>query len=416
MSAPKRILCLFDFNSFTGFSSVSKNLVKEWRRTFADLLYLDIVAINYFGDDYNYDPFTRVISAKKKDIKEDDFGRHVFLATLAKTDDYDGIFILQDLGVIIPIITHLKTIRIRKANEGKKIFKSFFYFPVDFCLNPILVNGLEFFEGLYTYTEYGKEMVCALRPELKDKLKVVPHGNNMDEFYRLPEETKTAFRKEYFGKNADKFIVGCVNRNQSRKDIPNTIFGFLEYWDTHNKNSFLYLHMNPKDPMGWDLRVILSQTALVEGKDFMFPSEDDYNKGADTPKLNCIYNSLDVFLTTTTGEGWGLTITEAMACGVPVIAPAHTSINEISDNGSRLYLLDTLYPTVAMVDNTIRFQSDLYEIADYIRIVSEDKATMHSNYTRKIEASVEYVKSLSWSWIGQRFASDFERILKIENL
>jgi len=369
---------------------------------------LDIVAINYFGEDYNYDPFTRVISAKKKDIKQDDFGRHVFLATLAKEDIYDAIFILQDLGVVIPIIQHLKNI------SSSKAFKSFFYFPVDFALNPIVVKGLEFFDGLFTYTEYGKSMVSALRPELQHKLNVVPHGNNPEDFYVMPENERKAFRSEYFGKNADKLIIGCVNRNQSRKDIPNTIFGFLEYWET-NKNSFLYLHMNPKDPMGWDLRVILSQTALVEGRDFMFPSEEDYNKGAERSKLNRIYNAMDVFLTTATGEGWGLTITEAMACGVPVIAPAHTSIVEIADKGERAYLLETLYPFVSMVDNTIRFQSDLYEIADTIKLVAEEKASGSVNYTNKINAALEYIKSLSWSWIADKFANQFERLLKIEN-
>lgn len=409
------MLCLFDFNSFTGFSSVSKNLVSNWRRRFAGDLLLDIVAINYFGEDYNYDPFTRVISAKKKDIKEDDFGRHVFLATLAKTDEYDAIFIMQDLGVIIPIITHLKTIRIQKANEGKRIFKSFFYFPVDFSLNSILVKGLEFFEGLYTYTDYGKQMVCALRPELKDKLKVVPHGNNSKDFYHIPYTEINDFRSQYFGANADKFIIANVNRNQSRKDIPTTIFGFLEYWSEYNKHSFLYLHMNATDPMGWHLRTILSQTPLVEGKDYGFPPDEDANKGADISKMNSIYNSVDAFLTTTTGEGWGLTITEAMACRVPVIAPAHTSINEISDNGKRTFLLQTLYPIVAMVDNTIRFQSDLYEIAETIDTVFNLKKTNANALGNKLTDASEYVKSLDWGWIADKFANDFSRLLKIEN-
>ena len=173
--------------------------------------------------------------------------------------------------------------------------------------------------------------------------------------------------------------------------------------------------MNPKDPMGWDLRMIFSQTALVEGRDFMFPPEDDFNRGAEKSKLNRIYNAMDVFLTTTTGEGWGLTITEAMACGVPVIAPAHTSINEITDGGKRAYLLETLYPIVAMVDNTIRFQSDLYEIADTIKVVAEEKAATKPEYVSRIHAAIDYTKSLSWNWIAEKFASDFERILKIEN-
>jgi glycosyltransferase involved in cell wall biosynthesis len=407
------MLCLFDYNSFTGFSSVSKNLVLQWRKTFGNSLKLDIVAINYFGDDYNQDENIRVISAKKKDIKEDDFGRHVFLATILR-DDYDAIFILQDLGVIIPIIPHLKDLKAKKAAENKKSFKSFFYFPVDFALNPVLVKNLEFFDGLYTYTQYGKDMVSALRPDLKTRLHVVPHGNNHEDYYKLDADEAKAFRESYFGENAYKFIVGNVNRNQSRKDIPNTIFGFMEFWNS-NPNSFLYLHMNPIDPMGWDLRTILRQTPLVEGKDYCFPSEEDYNKGADVKKMNGIYNSLDAFLTTTTGEGWGLTITEAMACGVPVVAPAHTSVLEIADKGRRAYMLDSLYPCVAMVDNTIRFQTDIYEIAEVLMQIS-DKSEVSIKITQeKVSNAINYVKLLSWDWIAKRFSDDFKRIVKIEN-
>jgi hypothetical protein len=49
----------------------------------------------------------------------------------------------------------------------------------------------------------------------------------------------------------------------------------MEYWESHNKNAFLYLHMDPKDPMGWDLKTILKQTPLVEGIDYMFPPETE---------------------------------------------------------------------------------------------------------------------------------------------
>jgi glycosyltransferase involved in cell wall biosynthesis len=37
----------------------------------------------------------------------------------------------------------------------------------------------------------------------------------------------------------------------------------------------------------------------------------------------------DLLITTTTGEGWGLSITEAMASKLPVVAPNHTACREI---------------------------------------------------------------------------------------
>jgi len=405
-----RILATFDYNAPTGFATVSKNLVKNWKKIFGDSLKLDIVAVNYFGDDYTEGENIRVISAKKKDVAQDDWGRYVFMRSL-KDIDYDLIFMLADLGTVVPMLPYLKEIKEEKKAANRKQFKSILYFPVDFALTPNLGVGLEFFDSLATYTEFGRFHALRVNPAIKGKIKVVPHGNNMENFYPLPTEEAQAFRKEYFGENADKFIVGSVNRNQSRKDIPTTIFGFLEYWENHNANSLLYLHMNPKDPMGWHLRTILAQTPLREGKDFMFPSKDDYNKGADLVKLNKIYNSFDCFLSTATGGGWELTVTEAMSAKKPVIIPKHTSLEHLGgEKGERAYFLETLYPIVAQVDNIIRFQADLYEISDTLNQVYKDKKSKALDQTLKIEKAYKFVESLNWTDISKTFADEIKRL------
>jgi glycosyltransferase involved in cell wall biosynthesis len=408
---PFRILALFDYNSFTGFATVSKNLVRNWKRTFGDAMKLDIVAVNYFGEDYNEGQNIRIISAKRRDVAKDDFGRYVFMRSLMDVD-YDLMFILQDLGVVVPTIPHIKKILEDKKKANKKQFKSMLYFPVDFALTPNLAVGLEFFDALYTYTEFGRTHVNRLRPDLKHKVKVVPHGNNMENYFVMPEPEVKEFRKSYFGENADKFIVGCVNRNQSRKDIPTTIFGFLEYWSEYDKNAYLYLHMNPKDPMGWHLKTILNQTPLREGVDYQFPPEEDYNKGADIPKVNLIYNSLDCFLTTATGGGWELTVTEAMSARKPVIIPKHTSFEHLGGaNGERAYFLETLYPIVAMVDNIVRFQSDLYEIAETLDKVKKDIDSNSPELQSKLDKAYKFVESLDWKDIAKVFSDDIKKLV-----
>ena len=411
MNKEIKMIALFDYNSITGFATVSKNLVSNWKRIFGDSLKIDIVAVNYFGADYNESPNIRVISAKGKDVAKDDFGRYVFMRSLMDID-YDLVFIIQDLGVVIPIIPHVKKIYEDKKKEKKKLFKSMFYFPVDFALTPNLAVGIEFFDQLATYTEYGREMFLNLRPDLKSKIKVIPHGNNMKNFYPiLDQEEKDSFKKEYFGINADKFIIGCVNRNQSRKDIPTTIFGFLEYWENHNKNSFLYLHMDAKDPMGWNLRTILKQTPLIEGVDYMFPPEEKMQKGTSVEDMNKIYNSFDVFLTTATGGGWELTVTEAMGCRIPTIIPNHTSFSILGGKlGERTYYIETLYPIVAMVDNIIRFQSDLYEISDTIDLIYKQMEEKSIDLEIRLDKAYKFVESLDWKDIAKTFAEDIKRL------
>lgn len=406
-----KMIALFDYNSITGFSTVSKNLVTNWKRTFGNDLKLDICAINYFGEDYNEDENTRIISAKKNDVDKDDFGRYVFMRSILD-NDYDLIFILQDLGVITPIVPLLKKLKDDKREANRKQFKSILYFPVDFALTPNLTKGLEFFDQLATFTEYGRSMFLTHKPELKGKIKVIPHGSNMKDFYPIVnDEEILEFRKKYFGEaNANKFIVGCVNRNQSRKDIPTTIFGFMEYWEK-NPNSFLYLHCDPKDPMGWDLFTIMSQTPLKYGIDYIFMKREDGQVGASIDKLNKIYNSLDVFLTTATGGGWELTVTEAMSCKVPCVIPKHTSFQTLGGaNGERAYFLETLYPIVAMVDNIIRFQSDLYEICDTLELIKKGKEEGSVEHHNKIEKAYQFVYGLDWKDIAKTFSDEIKRL------
>lgn len=417
-----KVLFLGDYNCHTGFATVSHNIKKELKNNFGKNIQLDIIAINYFGEPYTEEDGTYVISAVKSATKKDDFGRLTFLKILKESNEYDGIFIIQDLGVILPIVPILKTIKEEKIANNKKQFKSIFYFPVDAPLVEKLTEGLEFFDSIVAYTEYGRNEVLRLRPELKKKIKVIPHGNNPKQFFPLPQNEVLEFRKEYFGNNADKFIITNVNRNQPRKDIPTTIFSFIEakkQWEEHQieKQPFLYLHLHPKDPMGWDIRCILAQTDLIEGEDYKLLDIHLANNGASVEMLNKIYNASDVYLTTTLGEGWGLTLTEAMATKTPIICPKSTSFIEMTDNGKRAYTLDNLIPTSTTFDSTIRQQCDYIEVADTILYIAKglqgdyENLNFLENYNNRIESAYKWMQGLDWKIISKVWVDLFKKTL-----
>jgi len=405
----KRVLCLFDYVARTGFGTVSKNIVSELKKNFGSEIHLDIVAINYFGEHYWEDENTYIIPAKTSDAKADDYGRYLFLKILKESNDYDGIFICQDLGVIVPFIEVMQHIKKEKKDENRKSFKSIFYFPVDCHLVQELTRNLDFFDVLVTYTEFGRKEVLKHKPSLK--VKVVPHGNNSKDFYPLKQNEILEFRKEFFGDNADKFIVTNINRNQPRKDIPNTIFGFIEarkIWDKELPPPFLYLHCHPQDPMGWDIRGIMLQTDMVEDVDYKLLPKEFEASMADTEIVNKIYNASDVFLTTTLGEGWGLTYGEAAACKLPIVAPYTTSFMEMSNYGKDAYMLTSIYPYCHTNDNVIREQTDIYEIADTLMQVCVDKKEYNPDLQSKIDRSYNWVKKLEWKEVCKSWVEYFK--------
>lgn len=399
-----------DYVARTGFGTVSKNIVKELKKHYGNELLLDIIAINYFGEPYHEDDNTFVISARLNDVNDDPFGRFFFLKILKETDAYDGIFICQDLGTITSFMEVLEHIKQDKKDNNKKVFKSIFYTPVD-CPQLIypLVNKLEFFDVLVTYTEFGRKLINGLKPELK--VKVIPHGNSSKDFYPMDLVDTMNFRKEYFGENSDKFIITNINRNQPRKDIPNTIFAFIEakeIWKENLPKPFLYLHTHPKDPMGWDIRALMMQTDLVEDVDYKLLPKEYEEQGTETELVNKIYNASDVYLTTTLGEGWGLGFSEAAASKTPIVAPYSTSFIEMSNYGKNAYMLETLYPFVNETDNVIRQQTDIYEVAETLLQVAMDKTSNAKDLTDKLERSYQWSKKIEWSEVCKSWIEYFK--------
>lgn len=394
------LLCLFDYQCTTGFATVSHNVIRELKAHYGELLWLDILAVNYFGQPTNPDERTKIIPAALagEEKARDPFGRKVFLKLLQQSD-FDGIFIIQDMGVILPMASFIGQIKLEKQKANRKNFKSIFYFPVDTKPLTDYFTNFHVFDKLVVYTEYGRNEILKVDPSLKPKLQVILHGVNPRNFYPLSVEKTEKFRSNYFGDHAAKTIVTNVNRNQPRKDIPTTIFAFQNYKATYNGNAFLYLHMTPQDEMGWNLFNVLKQTDLVDGIDYMFPLEESYNAGASMDLLNGIYNASDVFLNTTSGEGFGLTILEAMMCKCPVIAPGHTSISEIGGNGTRIFEIETLYPYCTHYDSMVRYQSDYLEAAELINVAVTEKEVTAG----KVKAAYEFAESITWDKICERW-------------
>jgi glycosyltransferase involved in cell wall biosynthesis len=425
----KRILCFFDFNSNTGYGTVTKNIVPLIKRYFGDKIQMDILALNYFGKPYILDDGnTCVMSAAEigADSKKDDpmdRDRFALLKCLKSGSrdnvPYDGLFVLHDVGMIAPIIEVMEYLKKEMARQTPPIkqFKTILYAPSDSKLIPILVKNFEKLDLVITFTEYARKEMLAVKPELRGKIKIIPHGTNMSDFTPMPKNSDLLdFRESYFGGNTDKkYIITNINRNQPRKDIPSTIFGFMHLktiWQDKGVAPFLYLHMNPNDPQGWNLRALLAQTPLKEMEDYMLIPMDIENHGATPELLNKIYNASDLYVTTTHGEGWGLTVTEAMACKIPVVAPLNTSINEISKFGTLIYGLEEAYPSCNANDCIVRERVSHEEVGEKMLLAYQERGSKKQR--DMVEAAYSHVRTYRWDVAAQNFCEYFESVFGIK--
>jgi glycosyltransferase involved in cell wall biosynthesis len=203
-------------------------------------------------------------------------------------------------------------------------------------INPPWLECLRFFDQVVVPSKYGVEVIKNYDPALAKKTKMIYYGLNAGEFHAIPQSEKDAMRKVLnIGK---KFVVGYVGRNQWRKDLYHLMKIFAKF-KIKNPDSYLYIHAHPTTTAhdGGNLFQMAEMLGLKLGVDYGTPSPDfSENAGFAIGDLNKLYGIMDVFVSASTGEGFGLPMAEAMLAEVPVIAPDNTTVPELLGEGRGL--------------------------------------------------------------------------------
>ena len=156
----------------------------------------------------------------------------------------------------------------------------------------------------------------------KKLIEYVPHGLNEEVFKPLDKSDKelVEFKKKLFrGKEFD-FVMFFNSRNIRRKQIPDTMLAYRLFIDSltdeQARKCAFVLHTQVVDDNGTDLEAV---------REMLFGSDSKYNiifsnQVLDPGGMNMLYNCSDVQILLTNNEGWGLSLTEAMLAGNPIIA------------------------------------------------------------------------------------------------
>jgi len=243
----------------------------------------------------------------------------------SKTFNADAMVSLMDLQVFEP--------------EGLQGTKWIAWFPVDhITIPPVIMEKVKRADFRITMSKHiNSEMDKTDLPYY-----YVPCGVDTKIYKPLDRDESRAAMKL----PADKFIVGMVAANKgspSRKAFHQNIMAFAALQKKH-KDCVLYLHTldGLRHPDGLNLPEFCAAIGLKFGyafsdsaqdADVIFADQYGLSLGYDGTMMAQLYNAMDVHLLVTCGEGFGIPLIEAQACGTPVITGSWTSMPELCFSG-----------------------------------------------------------------------------------
>lgn len=136
---------------------------------------------------------------------------------------------------------------------------------------------------------------------------------------------------------ADAFVVGMVAANKGsapvRKAFGENLLAMGELMSRHD-DIILYLHTESRGAaMGIDLKALAAACGIPENRT-VWVDQWSYYAGLDPDVLATIMGAFDVHLLCSRGEGFGVPVLEAAACGVPSIVSDFSSQPElVGDHG-----------------------------------------------------------------------------------
>jgi len=273
--------------------------------------------------------------------------------------------------------------------------KTLFYFPFDSKdVYDKSAEVISLFDIKVSMSKWGR---IVLKEQTGIDSHYIPHGVDTNVYRPLPEYVKNAYRKQ--NKWENKFVIGCVAKNQTRKMLPNLIQAYKNLLESH-KDMVLFMHCNPTE--GWDLVDYVKRLGLEKKVVFGVKAGEF---GIHEDKMNVVYNLMDVHVLPTTGEGFGLPIIESMAAGVPNIVTDYTTAREIIGNNGEYIKLCNEMPYVIGQLNTHRALPSVPDIEKKILKLYNNES-LRKKYSKRGREQI--IENYNWEKIIRAWLELFE--------
>lgn len=333
-----KVLWLSDGGCTTGFGRVTHSIGERLVRDYGHEIH--VLAVNHRGDSYPglLDPTKptplHLYSPTQLDPK-DQYGMGRMIEMLGRVEP-DVIVSVNDAQVLLMML-FLNRLDPERVLLGYRPIIA--YIPCDGLNLPGAWRILELATNVVAMSQWGQSQYPTS--------KLVYHGVDTDDFWPVSQQRpikianmtlrSKADCKRALGMDADSFVVGRVDTNSGRKDYAATWKALVPFMKRHS-DVVAHFHCNrqPGSSLGVDLDNLFSRDEDVAANRFHFPEMRSTFKGWPQEHMNALYNAFDVFISTSHGEGFGLTLAEAAACGVPIIAQNVSAIPEVVGPGGIL--------------------------------------------------------------------------------
>jgi glycosyltransferase involved in cell wall biosynthesis len=157
-----------------------------------------------------------------------------------------------------------------------------------------------------------------------------PHGVDVDTY--KPYERREVRKK--FGVPNDAFLIGMVAANKgrpSRKCFQQALEAFRLFRETHDE-ALLYLHTvaDPHMAGGEDIMALITSLGIPPGAVLLADQYRMLHDPFSGSAMGKVFSSFDVLLNPSAGEGFGIPVLEAAACGVPSIVTNFSAMPEVA--------------------------------------------------------------------------------------
>lgn len=392
-----KVLWIGDAGAHTGFARVTHGIGERLVDDFNQDVH--VLATNYDGD---YVDTHMKLYRPNKLVGNDIYGQSRFVEMLAVVEP-DVVVILNDPFVVAKFLLRNAWDTEKALMKARPILA---YMPVDGTAQPATWRVLERIVNPVLMSEFGRTWM--------PNAPVVWHGVDTEQYRPASEKEYVSSSghtirsrrdaKRALGYDPDGFLVLRVDRNSRRKDFSSTWKALVPLMKKYTDIQ-VHFHCKGVGEDGVELPQLFSREPAIADR-FYLPGNHNTYRGWPENDLAILYNAADLFVSTSWGEGFGLTLAESIACGVPVIAQNVSSITEVVGPGGVLLEPADQITVTSGQDQWLPNVGAFTEAIEHLYLAGGTR--------RKLgEAGREHVKRFSWDEAARKFSDLIDQLATV---